>query len=320
MTEKHPITIDGQEYDPVTGLPVTNTPALSEKLVEPAKTSTPVHYHSATHLHGKPQRSTTLHRRAVKRPSRIIKHEPAVRFSDIKPHASVRKFAPHPVGALAPKAVVKEVEPTLIPHPHVVKAHAKSAIKADVTLGRNLPTASEIKDSAITTAVQNTQKQPAVRRRLQPRQRVAAVLSAAIALVLLGGYFTYLNMPALSVRVAAAQAGINATYPDYHPDGYALNGPVTYGEGRVSMNFKSNSGTQGYTVSQSKSSWDSDAVLDDYVTPHAGSNYIPYTESGLTIYTFDNDAAWVNGGILYTIDGDAPLSSEQIRHIAVSLL
>ena len=39
-------------------------------------------------------------------------------------------------------------------------------------------------------------------------------------------------MPTLSVRVAASQAGIDASYPSYRPDGYALNGPVTYGDGR----------------------------------------------------------------------------------------
>jgi hypothetical protein len=204
-------------------------------------------------------------------------------------------------------------------HPHVAKAHAKSAAK-EHALTRTLPTAQEIKHEAVKTAVANTKKRLPLKERLQPRQRMAGTFAAALALVLLGGYFTYLNMPALSVRVAAAQAGINASYPDYHPDGYALNGPVTYGDGRVAMNFKANGGNQEFTVSQSKSSWDSEAVLDDYVSPRAGSSYIPYTERGLTIYTYNNNAAWVNGGILYTVEGNAPLSSEQLRKIATSLL
>src|SRR4051812_25072408 len=123
MTEgKKLISIEGQEYDPVTGLPVTNAPSEpAVQRTEPAKASAPAHHHAANHLHGKPQRSTTLHRRAVHRPSRIVKHQPIVRFTDIKPHAHVSKFAAHPVGALAPK---KEVEPvvTHVPHPHVIKA------------------------------------------------------------------------------------------------------------------------------------------------------------------------------------------------------
>jgi hypothetical protein len=155
---------------------------------------------------------------------------------------------------------------------------------------------------------------------MRSRQRVVAILSATLAIVLLGGYVTYLNMPALSVRVAAAQAGIDAGYPNYRPDGYALNGPVTYSQGEVAMNFKANGGNQTFTLNQSKSGWDSAALLDNYVTPKAGSDYTPYTERGLTIYTYGNNAAWVNGGILYTIQGNAPLSSTQMREIATSLL
>lgn len=323
MTDRQIIAIEGQEYDSVTGLPISNQSRAphstkNEQTAPPFK-----HSNAATYLHHSVQHSTTLHRRAVKRPSRVIKHSSnAIRFSDVTPHPQARKFAPHPVGALAPKKQINDIGP--VPHPHVVKAHAKSAAKQYVQQQSVAPTASQIKEGAISAAVAKTQKQIKHRapmsQRILPRQRITAILSATFALVLLGGYFTYLNMPQLSVRVAAAQAGINADYPDYHPDGYSLNGPVTYGEGRVSMNFKSNSGSQSYIVSQSKSSWNSEAVLDNYVTPRAGSSYIPYAERGLTIYTFGDNATWVNGGILYTIQGDAPLSSEQIRKIATSLL
>lgn len=144
-------------------------------------------------------------------------------------------------------------------------------------------------------------------------------MSASFALILLAGYFTYLNMPSLSVRVAAAQAGVNASYPGYHPDGYSINGPVAYSQGAVSMKFASNGGPQSFTVNQTKSSWDSSAVLENYVKQKAGNSYIQHNEQGLTVYVFGDNAAWVNGGILYTINGNAPLSSEQILHIATSM-
>jgi hypothetical protein len=136
---------------------------------------------------------------------------------------------------------------------------------------------------------------------------------------MLGGYFTYLNMPNLSVRVAATQAGINATYPDYQPDGYRLDGAIAAQEGKVQMKFASNSGPQNYVITQEKSTWDSSAVVDNLVKPASNDSYVTTNERGLTIYTFDGNAAWVNGGILYTVGGDAPLSSEQIRRIATSL-
>ena len=44
------------------------------------------------------------------------------------------------------------------------------------------------------------------------------------------------------------------------------------------------------------------AVFENYVKPNAGRNYSTATINGLTIYTYNNDAAWVNGGILYSCD------------------
>lgn len=85
------------------------------------------------------------------------------------------------------------------------------------------------------------------------------------------------------------------------------------------MKFAANGGPQNFTVSQTKSNWDSSTVLDRYIKEKAGDNYITYSERGLTIYTYDGNAAWVNGGIFYTITGDAPLSSDQIRRIATSM-
>lgn len=319
MTKTDAIIINGQVYDPVTGLPVQEQPTSSTSSV--AQTSHAHHHTPATHLHTAPQRSTTLHRKSTKKPTLqrtlIQHHQQPKRIDGVSRHPQVRKFNSHPVATATSRRVTDIAAP--VTHPHVAKAHAKSAAKAQ-PLTQHLQNAHDIKEQAVKAAVAQTHKKPPLRHRLHARQRTVAVLSAVFALVLLGGYFTYLNMPSLSVRVAAAQAGINANYPNYHPDGYSLAGPVSYSDGRVSMNFKANGGDQQFVVNQSKSGWNSEAVLDNYVTPRAGTSYIPYAERGLTIYTYDNNAAWVNGGILYTIEGNAPLSSEQIRRIATSLL
>lgn len=324
MSKQGKVTINGQEYDAVTGLPV-----LAKVETGPAAIGVPEPRHTATtpaiHLHAKVQRSTTLNRKFIKKPTpartTIVGHmSKSSTIDGVKPatHIQVRKFAAHPVGA------TKSMDIGPVTHPLVAKAHARSAAKAAapaVHAQQHTP-AAEIKKQALTDAVATSHRSTKqhVPHFLRQRQRLVGVIAATFALVLLGGYFTYLNMPSLSVRVAAAQAGISAGYPNYRPDGYALNGPVTYSDGRVSMNFKANGGTTSFTVNQSKSSWNSDAVLDNYISPRAGSSYVPYTERGLTIYTYGNNAAWVNGGILYTIEGNAPLSSDQIRRIATSLL
>lgn len=336
MNKHATVMIGGQAYDALTGLPVVTSAPRPDQAPEarptaPAPAQPQVQQSRrtpATQLHASTQRSSTLNRKFTKKPvakstEGIIaapRHSTSVRL-DVKPaqHPQVRRFAPHPVGVTKPDVAHTPAQV----HPHVAKAHAASQAKADLNhRPAAQPTAAEIKRHTVATAVQNAAK-PTHQQKTRfwhQRQRVTSIVAATFALVLLGGYFTYLNIPNLSVRVAAAQAGIDAAYPEYRPDGYALNGPVSYSDGRVSMAFKANGSDAKFTVSQSKSGWDSDAVLDNYVSPRAGSSYMPYTERGLTIYTYGNNAAWVNGGILYTIEGDAPLSSDQIRRIATSLL
>lgn len=340
MSDRGTVTINGQQYDAVSGLPVTEqtpSPSVSQSVksmndVVPRRAVERIS--QSNNPHSRTQRSTTLNRKFTKkptpirttinrhRPSHTIHHDivPAPqteRSSARNPH--VRKFAPHPIDA------VRSVDAGPVSHPHVEKAHARSAAKEAHRRTGHLTrhvAASDIKQASTEKAIADAKPtlQQHKPRFWQHKQRATGIIAASFALVLLGGYFTYLNMPSLSVRVAAAQAGIDADYPNYRPDGYALNGPVTFSDGRVSMNFKANASDSSFTVSQSKSSWNSEAVLDNYVTPRAGESYMPYTERGLTIYTYDNSAAWVNGGILYTIEGDAPLSSQQIRQIATSLL
>jgi len=307
------ITINGRLYDTHTGMPVDaaseETPSVTPQNSSPKRS--PLHHSQA--IHQTPQKSHTLNRRVVKKLT--ASQASPNKATQKSPH--ITKFASHPSG-VKPR-VVTDIGPSV--HPHVAKANQSLATKKQVV--HTTPKPSHIiKEEAIQDALKKApSKTDKVEKVKKPRRfsRFASISSAALALLLLGGYFTYLNMPNLSVRVAAAQAGINASYPEYRPDGYSLKGPIGYSEGQVSMKFAANAGPQSYTVSEQKSGWDSSAVLDNYVKAKAGENYITYNERGLTIYTFDGNAAWVNGGILYTISGDAPLSSDQIRRIAVSM-
>lgn len=333
MTEGKTFTIDGQEYDRITGLPIASSKPVApvqpaSTLQAPARTARTAAPNATIKL----QKSHTLRRRALKRPAysehavirKTTPHATVVskkhmdfthQAPNVSPH--IKRFASHPAGAIAkrPTTVADRPAPVLA---GVAKASAKSAAQAQPLT--NILASSQIKDQAIAEAKSKTVKQKPLKNGFFRRnQRAVSMFAATLAVVMLGGYFTYINMPSLSVRMAASQAGINAAYPT-HPTGYALNGSVIWAEGRVSMNFKANAGTQNYTVNQIKSSWDSEALLDNYVSSKAGVNYSTVTERGLKIYTYDNNAAWVNGGVMYTIEGDAPLSSMQIRDIAKSLM
>ncbi len=141
---------------------------------------------------------------------------------------------------------------------------------------------------------------------------------AVIAVALLG-YLVALNMPDISVRVAAMQTGIEKLYPSYVPSNYRLDGLVKEEAGRVTMNFKREDGKK-FILMEEKSSWDSAAVLSNYVKKNWGNNYSIAKGQGLTIYISGSNAAWVNGGVFYVITNeDGSLSATDLHDIAVSL-
>jgi hypothetical protein len=277
-------------------------------------------------MHQTAQKSQTLNRRIVKNTvAKQTASKPTATQRPAQKSPTITKFAPHPQDIKPANRTLKaDIGPTH--HPIATKARQHAQVKKTASqrqiVAAPAPKPSQIiKQEAIAKAMQDTPPKSAAQHKPDKKRksRFISIASASMALLLLGGYLTYLNMPSLSVRVAAAAAGVDANYPTYRPDGYSLNGPVAYSNGEVSMKFAANAGTQDFTVAQTSSSWDSSAVFDNYVKEKAGENYITYSERGLTIYTFGGNAAWVNNGILYTISGDAPLSGDQIRRIATSM-
>ena len=304
------ITIDGINYDTKSGLELGKAHQSTKGTGGPA-----------TAIHAKTQRSSTLNRSFAKRPA-VKATQDIVRVKKPMPARSphITKFARDPQPMKRQPRVMNDIGPVV--HPHVAKAHAKVATAPGTHTHKVTPVhvpAREIKEQAIAKALTNTAPTKKPKRSFKPKARFVNVATASLAILLLAGYLTYLNLPALSVRVAAAQAGINATYPDYRPGGYRLSGPVAYTGGEVSMAFKSNSSNQQFTLNQAKSSWDSSALLTNYVEQKSNGKYTTYNDAGLTIYTYGSNAAWVNGGILYTIEGDTQLSDAQVRHIATSM-
>ena len=328
MSNQHTVTINGVHYDPKSGLPV-KTPQAEKTQADTAAKLVRSVGSSAGGVHRKTHRSQTLNRAFVKKPnSPRSMSEIRTGNSQAKPVAHIRsphisKYAPKPAAA-APAIHTNHASKDITPqkHPHVAKAnHAVASAHAAHAPAQPKP-AQEQKQQAITKALENAKSSSASTHKQTKKRkgsRFASVASATLAVFLLAGYFTYINMPTLSVKLAASQAGIAASYPQYRPSGYSLNGPVAFIDGQVTMNFAANAGPQKFALNQTKSTWDSTALLTNYVEPQSSGEYATYNDSGLTIYTYDNKAAWMNNGILHTIDGSAPLSNDQIRSIATSM-
>lgn len=321
---KQTISVNGTVYDAQTGMPLR---------IERGNATAP-RQHNARQMHAQPQRSKTLNRkyvrREVKKPTpktanqttspTIITRPKPVRTPTNTQSGQITRFAKPTATPQQTAPVTVDLAPTK--HHLAERAHIRMSAKKPVE--RVVKPSQVLKQEAISQASAKMQPK-SLKKDVKPAKkrrsigRFLSIASASLAILVLGGYLTYLNMPALSTRVAASQAGISASYPSYQPSGYSLNGPITYQQGSVTMKFAANGGPQSFTLSQARSDWDSSAVLENYVSPQAGKNYTTTTTGGLTIYTYGENAVWVNNGILYTISGNATLSGDQIQRIATSL-
>lgn len=186
--------------------------------------------------------------------------------------------------------------------------------------------AREMKDKAIQKALHDVatmdQEQQEVyepKRRFWQRKGFLVSGVVAVISVALLGYLVYLNLPDLSVRVAAMQTGIENAYPSYVPMNYRLDGLVKEDKGAITMNFVREDGGS-FRLIEKKSSWDSATVLSNLVEEKWGSDYVVAKGQGLTIYISGSNAVWVNGGVLYQIeDNNSGLTTDDLHDIAISL-
>ena len=340
MASKNYVVINGRAYNTITGMVMDDIKIEKseiEKEQSISKRGTSVSNIHAAHV----QKSSTLNRRHVKMPQRTpLAAKPQKARVDVKQHVAVKKFSTPIVSKPAPQKIAinrpaeahpvtrraqqrplsvntklrKERQPLAMNNNPLV-AIAPQKIEKPVA-----KTAHQLKNEAIEKALSNeiiSNKKARRRQKKGGALRWLNTFSVGFAVMLLGGYLTYLSMPNISIKMAAVQSGIDAKYPGYKPDGYALNGPIKFKSGEVSMKYAYADGSSGYTITQQKSGWNSSAVKEFFSEKHKNPNTTMI--DGLTIYSGGKEAAWVNGGILYQISGDANLSSSQIEKIATSL-
>ncbi|MBR2830830.1 hypothetical protein IKE83_00530 [Candidatus Saccharibacteria bacterium] len=185
-------------------------------------------------------------------------------------------------------------------------------------------TAKEMKEreisKAMNSAEKRAQKKPAKKERIRfGFGRILLALGCATAAVFAIVYFVNLSAPDVSLKVAAMQSGIEAKYPNYVPRDFNLS-DITSESGKITMNFKNPTSGDAYTLVEEKSSWDSAALLTNFVKIEYGEDYTAVKEQGLTLYISGSNACWVNGGIVFKLKTTSgSLTKKQIRAIAVSL-
>jgi Domain of unknown function (DUF4367) len=145
--------------------------------------------------------------------------------------------------------------------------------------------------------------------------RAAAVIGA---IAIMGSYVWLQNYPKMAISAAGNKAGLSASMPGFVPSSYSLKKTITQ-PGLVTLQFATPNQTQSLTIDQHRTDWDSSSLLDNFVAKQ-DSEYASVSGQGLTVYLFkQNQAAWINHGVWYSITGATRLSREQILKIAYSL-
>lgn len=357
MAQKHTtIELNGKRYDARTGklLPAQQTvstgngntivkPAVSQQGIvldgvrRQPKASlgrTGSQQVNAHNVHAKTERSKTLMRTVVKkptikpenRPTNTVQHHQiphhdidpkrAAHSQSVQKHSLVSRYGATVPQTLKPKQEVLPVKPAPANEPAFPFAQQVEQAIA--------PTLQQFQQ-AINDATSHTQKQfkkltrrQKLSKKLRVSTRAVNLAAGSLAVVLLLGFITYQNVPNLSMQVATARSGVDGSLPGYQPAGFSMNGPIQYQPGQIVINFKSNSDDRTFHVTQSATQWNSETLRETFVAVDRPT-YQTLQNNGRTIFIYGDNATWVDGGVWYKIEGKSALNSDQLLRIASSL-
>lgn len=274
----------------------------------------------------RPKQSVTLHRGIVQQPS---KNTVAATKTVSKPavHSSALKAALNPEYERAKKIQKSPLISRFRSPVQQESAHTKAASGSNDTspkkdVGNEKKQAPPLQTALAHAASAHEMpgKKKKVAKRSRTKTKVAGIGSTILAGCLIVAYVAYLNIPDISMRVAAQRAGFAATLPSYRPTGYSFRGPIESHPGQVTINFQASNGERTFSLSQQETTWDSTALLENYVAKHT-AQYVTYQDRGLTIYIYDgSNAAWVNAGKMYNINAEnVQLDTDQLLKLATSM-
>ena len=348
------VTINGRTYDAKTGVALSTATAskINQKPVKvssPAKkiavktsadetTTTPVRsIRTASSSRHQPQRSQTLRRTLVKKPTAPT------------PTHAVAGLTSQPKKIIISDGTATKSKPVILAHrqsPSISKFGTRSQLSQRVThvpvakaptahkttrhydINDTPPTTAHAKLSTplkelhhdlFETALQGATTHKAKRLK-KPRHhnRALRIGASALTVLLLVAFFGYQNMPSMALKRASSTIGFNARIPGYSPAGYKLSGPVEYKAGNVTLSFRSTTDSRSYTVTQTATDLDNQALAASFLN---GKSYQKVTANGQPGYIYDDsNITWVNNGVWYNVASDSRLSSDQLINIASSLL
>ncbi len=335
------IEVNGKRYDARTGQlvgrPSDTAPKKPKPIHDFARVST-----ASAHVHKSTQRSQTLMRSGVKRPTPesrpSVKAAKSHTVSDFKPARPVVARGTIPTQAEAERqaraAAIKQnklvrkfgdmIQPTAL-QPVASRVEPMPVIKAPMqhgTLALHAPKskAESLIEKGLRSANAHTAVQHKPHKTRHKRAgRLATYGAGALSALLLVGFIAYQNIPNIAVRYAAARSGVTASLPGYQPAGFGLSNRIKYNPGQITIEYASNTDDRSYTVTQRESNWNSDTLMSNYVATES-EQVQRYEDKGRTIYLYgESNATWVSSGVWYDVKGDSQLTSDQLIRIATSM-
>jgi len=315
------VEINGRKYDAATGKLIKQTSTKSRgSSIDGFSKAKP-----ANQLHARTSKSKTLDRKAVSGTKNQITGKASLPPKVVH-RSDQAKSQVHKVDPVRQQRAATVAKSSLISKfGRSQKAEAQTAPAQKAAATHITPIQKQVSGYAPTESNQEKQKgqkKKGTRRFMAfkfDKPKARSVFASAALVVVVMGYVTYLNIPNLSLKIAASRAGIDATLPGYKPSGFAMSGPIHYSKGLVTLNFSSNTDERAFAIAERASSWDSESLLANFVQKET-PNYVTFQDKGLTIYIFDgSNATWVDGGIWYTINGESQLNSDQLLKIAASM-
>lgn len=292
----------------------------------------------STQVHKRTEKTQTLMRRGLKRPSEVQhshfhrnrvkpKISTQIRAKTVPKHGKVEHFG-IPARASA-RSTTKTVSGELVYRSNISSDDARqnnAAPLPSMIASVSHKRLERLLDEALTKADshKHAMRYQAARHFWQKqwftgskRWVFTVMVLAIIASILLVAWHKF---PTLSMKTAGMRANINAAIPSYKPDGFSLAGPASADSGVVSISYKSNSEpSQSYKISEAASSMNSNMVAQNVVPKGEPVQTSQVAGNIVYIYGSFNDAAWVNNGVLYTIKNRANLSSDQLINIVQGL-
>lgn len=357
MSKTNFIVINGKKYNAATGEMIHESRASTETVqaVQPtvksmdgvARTPRSGTRSAAKHSKKPVQKSSTLMRKAVKKPTERTSTNNTVVSSITRSslganpqriaHATSSQKSPqiNKYGTVEQRSSVRKSKIAELPVKEQTHTQDKSSntVSAPAQVApthqqRTANAAHSIIESALQSAQSHTQQllpeHTPVKKKLHHKlgisKKVASVATGSLAALLLVGFFALQNVPNLSMRVAAARSGVDSSMPGYTPSGFAFRGPIDYSNGVVTVSFSSNSDERNYQITQQNSAWTSDSLLSEFVATNT-DHYQTYLDGrGRTLYIYDkNNATWVQDGIWYKVEGDSKLTTDQLARLAASM-